>query len=110
MEITFSNNKLKKTANDFKKCQKELGANCAKKFIQRLNDLQISESLEDVRNLPGRYHELKADRKGQWACDLEHPKRLIFKPHESPIPVDKDGKYIWSDIKGVEIIEIIDYH
>lgn len=53
--------------------------------------------MPDVRHLPGRYH-------------VDHPYRLIFEPHEQPIPTDKDGKYIWIEIKGVEIIEIKDYH
>lgn len=57
-----------------------------------------------------RYHELTGDRKGQWACDLDQPYRLIFEPHENPIPTDNSGKYIWLEIKGVEILEITDYH
>ena len=35
----------------------------------------------------GHYHELTGDRKGEWACDLDQPYRLIFEPHEKPIPV-----------------------
>ncbi len=50
------------------------------------------------------------DRKGQWACDLDHPYRLIFTPHETPIPTDPNGRYIWIEIKSVEIVEIVDYH
>jgi len=53
---------------------------------------------------------LLAPRKGQWACDLDQPYRLIFTPHEDPIPTDADGKYIWLEILGVEVIEIVDYH
>ena len=72
--------------------------------------LSFSLTLEDVRYMPGNYHELKNQRKGQWACDLDQPYRLVFTPHEDPIPVNNDGQYIWSEIKGVEIIEIINYH
>ena len=52
------------------------------------------------------------DRKGQWACDLDQPYRLIFEPHEKPIPKNAEGRYLWIEIeiKGVEIIEIVDYH
>lgn len=87
-----------------------MGERRATLFHQRLNDLKDAETLEDIRYLPGRYHELIGDRKGQWACNLDHPYRLIFKPQEKPIPTDKDGKYIWIEIKNVEIIEIKDYH
>jgi Plasmid maintenance system killer protein len=110
MEITFTDKKLKKLAEDYPKSQKELGIIRATLFHRRLNDLYNAETLEDVKNLPGKYHELVSDRKGQWACSLDHPYRLIFEPHEKPIPADKNGRYVWIEIKGVEIIEIVDYH
>ena len=110
MEITFDNKKLEKLANNYQKCQKQFGQRRAKLFTMRLNDLLNAQTLEDVRHLPGRYHELTGNRKGQWACDLDQPYRLIFEPHESPIPTDEDGKYIWLEIKGVEIVEITNYH
>jgi proteic killer suppression protein len=110
VNITFKGSKLEKLANNFSKCQKDLGQIRAKLFLRRLDDLYNANSLEDVRYLPGHYHELAANRKGQWACDLDHPYRLVFDPHEKPIPTDKNGKYIWIEIKGVEILEIVDYH
>ncbi len=110
MDITFDDHKLEKLANNFNKCQKELGQIRAKLYNKRLGDLRNALTLEDVRHLPGHYHELTGDRKGQWACDLDQPYRLVFEPHENPIPTDQDGKYIWLEIKGVEIKEIADYH
>lgn len=110
MKITFGDNKLGKLANNDRKRHAALGQKRSIKFKQRLDDLFHADTLEDVRNLPGRYHELTNDRKGQWACDLDQPYRLIFKPHESPVPVDSNGKYIWIEITGIEIIEITDYH
>lgn len=110
MNLTFSNKKLLKSANDDSHAKKQLGPKRAQLFKQRLDDLRAAQTLEDVRHLSGRYHELKENRKGQWACDLDHPYRLIFTPHEHPIPTNKDGQYLWIDIKGIEIIEIRDYH
>lgn len=110
MNLTFRTKKLEKLANDYRKCKKILGARRSELLNKRLNDLRVAVTLEDVRYLPGRYHELKENRKGQWACDLDHPYRLVFEPHESPIPVTPDGNYLWIEIKGVEIIEIINYH
>jgi proteic killer suppression protein len=110
LKISFSNRKLEKLANNYWKCQKELGQIRARLYQRRLQDLQNAQTLEDVRNLPGHYHELREDRKGQWACDLDQPYRLVFEPQEKPIPTDKSGKYVWIEIKGVEIIEIADYH
>jgi proteic killer suppression protein len=110
VDITFDDHKLEKLANNFIKCQKELGQIRAKLYNKRLGDLRNALTLEDVRHLPGHYHELTGDRKGQWACDLDQPYRLVFEPHENPIPTDQDGKYIWLEIKGVEIKEITNYH
>ncbi|APY10274.1 killer suppression protein HigA [Seonamhaeicola sp. S2-3] len=110
MNISFSNSKLKKYANNDDQGVKNLGALRHKKYKKRLDQLRASMTLEDVRYQPGRFHELTGDRKGQWACDLDHPYRLIFKPREDPIPTDGNGKYIWVEILGVDIIEIADYH
>ena len=110
MNITFSNKKLLKMANDRNYAIRKLGNQRAKLFGDRLDDIDAATSLEDVRYLPGNYHELKGDRKGQWACDLDHPYKLIIQPHEDPIPLDENGKYIWIEIKGVEILEITNYH
>jgi len=110
MEITFSDKKLEKLANDDRKCLKDMGKVRSDKYKTRLTQLEDAETLEEVRYLPGNYHELIGNRKGQWACDLDQPYRLVFEPHETPIPADEHGKYIWFEIKGVEVIEIINYH
>lgn len=110
MDITFSDKKLLKMANDESLAIRKLGSIRAKLYKARLDDIDAAITLEDVRHLPGNYHELTGDRKGQWACDLDQPYRLIFQPHEDPIPTDENGKYIWIEITGVEIIEITNYH
>ena len=110
MNITFSDNKFQKIVNDDKKMVRTFGKIRAEKLRIRLIQLKDAETLEFVRHLPGNYHELTGDRKGQWACDLDQPYRLIFKPHEDPIPENEYGQYIWLEILGVEIIEVINYH
>ena len=110
MDITFADKKLQKIVNDDRKMIKELGKIRAEKLNIRLTQMQDAVTFEDLRYLSGNYHELTGDRKGQWACDLDQPYRLIFKPHEDPIPINKYVQYIWLEIMGVEIIEIVDYH
>lgn len=107
MEIIFSDQKLKTLAEDFRKCQKEMGERRAKLFNTRLNALYLAESLEATRNLPGHFHALKENRSGQWACDLDQPYRLIFEPREAP---SKDGPQRWVEVKAVIINEITNYH
>lgn len=45
----------------------------------------------------GRCHQLRADRKGQFAVDLVNPFRLVF---------EKIGE----EIQIVKVLEIVDYH
>lgn len=110
MNISFQNKKLEKLLGNPSKLRRELGPLRAKLFLLRLGSLIDAVTLEDVRHVPGNFHELKSGRKGQWACDLDQPYRLIFEPHEEPIPTDSTGRYVWLEIKGVEIIEITNYH
>lgn len=110
LKITFTEKKFEKLANDDQKLVKELGMIRTKILRRRLTQLEDASNLEEIRNLSGNYHELSHNRKGQWACDLDQPYRLIFKPHESPIPVNEHGQYIWIEIEAVEVVEIINYH
>ena len=67
MKIYFKDKKLEKLCNNPVKLVKTMGAIRAEKLQQRLDDLDTAITLEDTRNLPGHYHELVGNRKGQWA-------------------------------------------
>jgi len=110
VEIEIAHKKLSKCANDERKLKAQFGNLMAKKIRIRLDDLKAAETLEDTRYLPGNYHELVGNRKGQWACDLHQPNRLVSEPTEDPISEDTNGRYIWKEIKSIRILEIIDYH
>lgn len=101
MDISFVDKKLRQLANDKRKLTKEFGKVRADKIRNRLNQLHVATTLEEVRHLPGNYHELTGNRKGQWACDLDQPYRLVFTPQENPIPTNKDGQFLWIEIKGI---------
>ena len=110
MKIYLLDKKLKKASVSEKMLISEYGQIWGSKISKRLEQLKVATSLEEVRNLPGNFHELIENRKGQWACDLDQPYRLIFKPEEKPIPINEHGQYIWSEIKSIEILEIVNYH
>lgn len=82
----------------------------AKRLRSRLDDLQAATCLEDLRHTPGRLHQLSGDRAGQFAIDLEHPRRLVFIPQHNPPPRTPEGGLDWRQITAIEIIAIIDYH
>lgn len=110
MNITFANKKLEKWANNIALAQKKLGNERAVKYHQRLGDIHDVESFNDLRYLPGNFHNLSGDRNGQWSCSLDHPYRLIFEPAEQPVPTNEHGTPILTEMRIVEIIEIADYH
>lgn len=110
MDVTISDRQLEKAHTTDSKLIQKYGPRRAKLIRQRLDDLSALDNLEEARNLPGNYHELVGNRKGQWACNLDQPYRLIMVPHEDPIPTDADGKYIWIEILGVDLTEIVNYH
>ena len=110
MDTKFSNNKLRKCANDDSYAIRKLGAKRAKLYKARLDDFHDAASLEDLRHVPGNYHELSQNRKGQLACNLDQPYRLIFKPQENPAPIDGNGKLEWEKVLSVNVLEIINYH
>lgn len=110
MKVTYKNRQLQKCAENETYSVRKLGPVRSEKYLQRICDLMDANTLEEVRNLPGNYHELSANRKGQWAVSLDGPYRMIIVPHEEPIPVDENGQYVWIEIKGVEIEEIENYH
>ena len=110
MEILYKNRKLAKCAEDEVFSRRNLGTKRSELYILRIGDMMASETMEDLRYLPGHYHELTGNRKGQWACDLDQPYRLIFEPQEKPIPEDEYGSYLWIKIKAVEILDINNYH
>jgi proteic killer suppression protein len=62
-----------------------------------------------MRNLPGRCHELKGDREGQLAIDLNQPYRIIFEPVGEELYKD-DGGLDWNLVKSIRILSIEDYH
>jgi len=110
MEIRFENNNLERYAFDEKYRVKKLGSKQAIVLKKRLDSLLIAVTLEDCRHVPGRLHLLTSNRQGQFSFHLIEPYRLIFIPDENPIPIDKSGNLIWSEIKNIKIIEIINYH
>lgn len=110
MDIVFRNSKFEKECNDQRLLGKKHGADRAKRIRRRLDDLRAASVLEDMRNLPGRCHELIQNRAGQLALDLDHPHRLVFEPANDPIPTKPDSGLDWTKVTAVIIIGVEDYH
>ena len=111
MEIDFKDKDLLKCYLKHSTAITYLGKKQAKKFLMRVNELANVKCLEDLRNYPpARCHELKGNRKEQFAVKLDEPYRLIFTPTHDPIPAKEDGGMDWKEITEITILEIVNYH
>ncbi|WP_373070231.1 type II toxin-antitoxin system RelE/ParE family toxin [Gemmatimonas sp.] len=110
MDVYFDSAATGKLYSSKSKLQRKLGDKQAAKVMTRLKQLEQAESLEELRNAPGRCHELTADRAGQLSLDLVHPMRLIFRPEEQPPPRNEGDTLDWARIDAVVILEIDDPH
>ena len=111
MDIAFRKREYEKCANKHSYAQSVFGALRAKKYLARLTEMKAATCLADLRNIPqASYHELTGDRKGELACNLDHPYRLIFAPAHDPIPKKEDGGLDWNQVTAVTITVIVDYH
>lgn len=117
MDIQFKTKRLQDTCNDKKKRDRAYGPERSAILLKRLVQMSNAETLEEFKLVHPRAHPLKADRKGEWAADLDHPYRLIFEPVPDPIGADgesaAEGKQaaVPSRIQVVRILEVgVDYH
>lgn len=98
LDITYKNKKIRAVCTNAREAEKTYGKKMANKIHLRIDQLSAATTVEDmVQFRIGRCHSLSNDRKGQYALDLVHPYRLVFK---------KNG----DEIQVVNILEIIDYH
>lgn len=110
MEVLFTDRRLRDRLSTRTHLVKKYGDVVAKRVTQRLQELRSAETLADMRNLPGKCHELTGDRTGELAVNLDAQHRLIFRPAENPAPQKPDGGLDWDAVTDVVVTEIVDYH
>lgn len=109
MRILFETNKFEKICKDSAKAKRQFGPENGSKLIRRIQELNAAPRLEDMRNMPGRCHELKGDLKGVLSIDVKQPLRLLFKP-EPPLPLKDDGGLDWKQVEGIILCGVEDTH
>lgn len=111
MLIEYRTNKLKAICLEEKKAVKYHNKRQALKIQQRINEILAAPTLADLNKLPPtRCHLLKGKRELQFAVDLVHPWRLIFKPLGEKDIIFKNDVLDTSKVIKVIIWEIDDYH
>ena len=101
---------LRSDLSSEKVCRISWGQAMARVILRRLDQMKAAATLEDTKNLPGKYHELSGSRKGQLAVHLVEPWRMVFVPYGDAEIFFVKNSLVWSKVTEVEITEIIDYH
>ena len=111
VKIGFEKQRIAKILSSRDRMIKTYGSKMAEKLEARLSVLEAANYLNDVPNTPPpRRHALSGDRKGEWAVDLVHPRRLIFKPDPDEASFNEKGELDLKLVKSIIILEVEDYH
>lgn len=111
MDISFATRKLEKLFSYEKELVREYGQRMARTIMMRMGLLKSARTLAQVPTTkPPRRHQLSQDRDGQFAVDLDHPFRLVFKPDHDPIPRRADSGIDTDFVTAIQILDVIDYH
>ncbi len=111
MDIDFARQKLEKTFNSQTALNRTFGDRIARTIAMRMAVLRNARTLSMVPvTRPERRHQLEGGRAGQYAVDLVHPHRLVFKPNHDPMPRKKAGGIDTDQVTAITIIGVIDYH
>lgn len=111
MDIAFQTRKLERTFNSAQKLEKAYGQRRTRAIMRRMAVLQEAETLDQVPvTPPERRHQLRGDRAGQYAVDLDKSWRLVFMPCHDPVPRKADGGIDTTCVTAITILDVIDYH
>lgn len=102
LEVQYEHKKLKKLCTDEREMKKKR-SDIAGKLRLRIKALETAKSVRELSTHDplGEWHQLSADRDGQWAGKLSGNYRLVIRPHDATEP--------WNSVT-VTVIEIDDYH
>ncbi len=76
-----------------------------------MQELISAQNLEILKTIPAaNCHELKGNRKGEFAVYISGNYRLIFEPDCNPVPVKDDNTIDCIRISDIKILGTEDYH
>lgn len=111
MEVSFKSRKLEKIFKQSGGLRRAYGAKNERVIRARIAVLRGLHNLSRVpTDPPERRHQLKGNRKEQFAVNLVHPVRLIFEANHDPVPRKDDGGIDIEKVTAITILEVCDYH
>jgi plasmid maintenance system killer protein len=90
--------------------QRRWGPDRFRLLQRRLASLAAAETLEDMSGVPGKCHQLHADRAGEVAVSLWGSYRLVFEADHDPLPLLPDRGIDRNLVTKIRIKEVVDYH
>ena len=110
MDILFASTDWEVLCHDDRLSKRALGRDSALKLHSRLDDLRAAVNLAACPSLPGKFHALDRDRKGQYAMSLARGYRLVFEPVAELVPVLPGGSIDLGNITTIRVVYIGNYH
>lgn len=111
VEVSFKSRKLEKIFRQPSGLKRAYGARNERAIRARIAVLRGLHNLSLVpTDPPERRHQLKGNRKEQFAVNLVHPDRLIFEVNHNPVPRKDDGGIAIEKVTAITILEVCDYH
>lgn len=107
MEYFGETKKLTKILNNPRLIQKHYGKNMMKKIIERLDEFDAAENLQQIpSDPPPRCHLLHGSLEGKFAVDVSGNYRIVFEGYDKndQLSVQKEK------IVTIQITDIEDYH
>lgn len=94
MLIEFKTNKLEKCFENSTIGQRTLGQEVARKYIQRIQIIQQTKSIDELMSIPGLHcHPLVGDRDGQYGITLTGFFRLIVSIEDGVVTIEEVSKH-----------------
>lgn len=101
MELSFSSGKLEKTLTSERELKKNYQAQWVSKIKMRMKELEIADTLGELRDGPGHWHPLTGNLAPMWAGEISGNFRMLITP-------GSEGTA--AEVTAVTIEEISDYH
>lgn len=84
--------------------------NAGRVVLRRLATIEAAEAMVHLTNVPGRFHALSGDRKGQYVLSVSDRQRLLLEPVGNPLPRAADGGVDLARVTKVRVLGVTDYH
>lgn len=108
IELAFADGRLERACASGKALERRFGA-LAPTLARRLSSLRYAPVLSDLRTVPGRFEQLRGDRRGQFSMRLDGNMRIIFEV-AGEVPLLENGEIELQRVTKVRILEVADYH